>query len=91
MDRLYNVSIEYLGVKKQDRFPQSTICLGKEGAFLVMDSEGQNVRFVASDCKVEQIAAHVIIIRGFTDNPRHVTAFCRYSNDRNEARKTTGD
>ena len=80
MDRLYNVSIEYLGIKKQDKFPLSTICLGKEGSFLVMDAEGQRVRFVAKDCKVEQIAAHVIIVRGYTDKPRHVTAYCVYAN-----------
>ena len=80
MDRLYNVTIEYLGLKKQDRFTQSTICLGKDGAFLVMDSEGKAVRFVANDCKVEQIAAHVIIVHGFTDKPRHITAYCIYAN-----------
>ena len=78
MDRLYNVSIEYLGRKTVDKFPQSTICLGKDGAFLVMDSEGKGVRFVANNCKVEQIAAHVIIVRGFTDKPRHITAYCIY-------------
>lgn len=81
MNRLYNVTIEYLGLKKQDKFPQSTICLGKDGAFLVMDEEGNGVRFVAQDCRVEQIAAHVIIVRGFTDKPRHVTAYCIYAND----------
>lgn len=80
MDRLYNVTIEYLGLKKQDKFPQSTICLGKDGAFLVMDEEGNGVRFVAQDCRVEQIAAHVIIVRGYTDKPRHVTAYCIYAN-----------
>ena len=80
MDRLYNVTIEYLGLKKQDRFPASTICLGKDGAFLVMDAEGKSVRLVAKDCKVEQIAAHVIILRGYTDKPRHITAYCVYSN-----------
>ena len=86
MDRLYNVSIEYLGRKKQDKFPQSTICLGKDGALLVMDAEGKSVRFVASDCNVEQIAAHVIIIRGYTDKPKHVTVFCVYSNEQVENR-----
>ena len=86
MDRLYNVTIEYLGLKKQDRFPQSTICLGKDGAFLIMDSEGKTVRFVANDCKVEQIAAHVIIVHGFTDKPRHITAYCIYANAGRHAR-----
>ena len=81
MNRLYQVTIEYLGIKKQDKFPQSTICLGNDGAFLVMDSEGNGVRFAAHDCKVEQIAAHVIIIRGFTDKPRHMTAYCVYANN----------
>ena len=80
MNRLYQVTIEYLGIKKQDKFPQSTICLGNDGAFLVMDSECNGVRFAAHDCKVEQIAAHVIIIRGFTDKPRHMTAYCVYAN-----------
>jgi len=80
MDRLYNVTIEYLGRKKQDKFPLSTICLGKDGAFLVMDSEGSAVRFVANDCKVKQIAAHVIILGGYTDKPQHVTAYCVYAN-----------
>ena len=80
MNRLYNVTIEYLGLKKQDKFLQSTICLGKDGAFLVMDSEGTGIRFVAQDCKVEQIAAHVIIVRGYTDGPHHITAYCTYLN-----------
>ena len=80
MDRLYNVTIEYLGIKKQDKFPKSIICLGKDGVFLVMDAEGKGVRFVAQDCKVEQIAAHVIIVRGYTDKPRHITAYCIYAN-----------
>jgi len=80
MDRLYNVTIEHLGRKRPDKFPLSTICLGKDGAFLVMDEEGKIIRFVANDCRVEQIAAHVIIIRGYTDQPRHVTVFCAYSN-----------
>lgn len=79
MDRLYNVTIEYLGLKKKDKFPRSTICLGKDGAFLVMDADGQRIWFVAKDCKVDQIAAHVIIIRGYTDNPRHITAYCMYA------------
>lgn len=80
MDRLYNVTLEYLGIKKQDKFELSTICLGKDGAFLVMDSEGKTVRFVANDCKVLQIAAHVIILRGYTDKPRNITAYCIYAN-----------
>ena len=80
MNRLYNVTIEYLGMKKQDKFPASTICLGKDGAFLVMDGDGQSVRFVAKDCRVEQIAANVIITRGYTDKPRHITAYCVYAN-----------
>jgi len=80
MNRLYNVTIEYLGLKKQDKFPQSTICLGKEGVFLVMDSEGKTVRFAANDCKVEQIAAHVVTVHGYTDKPRHITAYCIYAN-----------
>jgi hypothetical protein len=82
MDGLYNVTIEYLGLKKQDKFTESTICLGKDGAFLVMDSEGKSIRFVANNCKVEQIAAHVIIINGYTDKPRHMTAYCIYANAR---------
>ena len=81
MDRLYNVTIEYLGLKKRDKFPMSTICLGKDGAFLVMDSDGNTCRFLANNCKVEEIAAHVIIVRGFTDKPRHMTAYCIYAND----------
>ena len=84
MNRIYNVTIEYLGIKKQDKFLESTICLGKDGAFLVMDENGQSVRFVAKDCKVEQIAAHVIIVHGFTDKPRHMTAFCIYANAESE-------
>lgn len=84
MDRLYNVTIEYLGSKKRSTFPQSTICLGKDGAFLVMDAKGNGVRFVANDCKVEQIAAHVIIVRGYTDTPRHITAYCVYANAESE-------
>lgn len=82
MDRLYDVAIEYLGRKTMDAFPQSTICLGKDGAFLVMDSEAAIVRFVAKDCRVEQIAAHVIVLRGYTDKPRHITAYCVYTNDK---------
>jgi hypothetical protein len=80
VNRLYNVTIEYLGIKKQDKFPMSTICLGKDGAFLVMDAEGKNVRCVAADCRVEQIAANVVILRGYTDAPRHITAYCIYAN-----------
>jgi len=80
MNRLYNVTIVYLGFKKQDKFPMSTICLGKDGAFLVMDAEGDSVRFAANNCKVEQIAAHVIIVHGYTDKPRHITAYCIYAN-----------
>lgn len=83
MDRLYNVTIEYLGLKKQDKLPQSTICLGEGGAFMVMDAEGKSVRFLAHNCKVEQIAAHVIIVHGFTDKPRHITAYCIYVNKQN--------
>lgn len=79
MDRLYDVTIEYLGLKHQDKFPLSTICLGKDGTFLVMDGVGKSVRFVAKDCQVEQIAAHVIILRGYTDKPRHITAYCIYA------------
>ena len=86
MDRLYNVTIEYLGRKRKDKFTLSTICLGKDGSFLVMDSDGQNVRFVANDCNVEQIAAHVIILRGYTDKPQHVTAYCVYANAEHEPR-----
>ena len=82
MDRLYDVTVEYLGRKTVDKFSQSTICLGKDGAFLVMDSEGQKVRFAANDCKVEQIAAHVIVMRGYTDKPQHGTAYCVYSNQK---------
>jgi hypothetical protein len=85
VNRLYNVTIEYLGIKKRDQFPQSTICLGKDGKFLVMDAEGKSVRFAANNCKVEQIAAHVIIVRGYTDKPRHVTAYCVYANTGGEA------
>jgi hypothetical protein len=81
MNRLYNVTVECLGIKKVDKFPQSAICLGKDGTFLVMDSEGKSVSFVANDCKVEQIAAHVIIVRGYTDRPRHITAYCVYANN----------
>ena len=85
MDRIYNVTIEHLGRKKQNKFPLSTICLGKDGAFLVMDADGRKVRFAAKDCKVEQIAAHVIILRGYTDKPQHVTAYCVYANARPHA------
>ena len=89
MDRLYNVTIEYLGLKKLDKFPQSTICLGKDGAFLVMDAEGKALRFVANNCKVEQIAAHVIIVHGYTDKPRHITAYCVYANAGHEPARVT--
>jgi hypothetical protein len=78
MNRLYDVTIEYLGIKKVDKFPSSTICLGKDGALLIMDSNGERIRFMANSCKVEQIAAHVIVIKGFTDKPRHITAYCIY-------------
>lgn len=84
MNRLYNVTIEYLGLKKQDKFQISTICLGKDGSFLVMDSEGKTVRFAANNSKVEQIAAHVIIVHGFTETPRHMTAYCIYANEKAE-------
>ena len=90
MNRLYNVTIEYLGLKKQDKFLKSTICLGEDGAFLVMDSEGKGVRFAAKDCKVEQIAAHVIVVKGYTDKPRHITAYCIYANDQVEAFRKDG-
>lgn len=80
MDRLFDVTIEYLGRKRKDKFPLSTICLGKDGSFLVMDSDGKSVCFAANNCKVEQIAAHVIILRGYTDKPQHVTAYCVYAN-----------
>ncbi len=78
MDRLYNVTIEYMDRKKVDKFPHSTICLDKNGSFLVMDSEGKHVQFTANNCKVNQIAAQVIIIHGFTDKPLYVTAYCIY-------------
>lgn len=94
MDRLYNVTVEYLGLKKQDKFLQSTICLGKDGAFLVMDIEGKTVRFAANNCKVEEIAANVIVLKGYTDKPRHITAFCIYANVRGkvgaESRRVSG-
>lgn len=80
MDRLYNVTVEYLGRKKQEKFPQSTICLGKDGEFLVMDSDGKNVRFIAINCKVAEIAAHVIIVHGFSARPHYITAYCVYAN-----------
>ena len=86
MNRTYDVTIEYLGRKKVDKFAQSTICLGKDGAFLVMDSDGEIIRFSAKNCKVEQIAAHVIIISRFTDKPRHITAYCVYSNAQGQPR-----
>jgi hypothetical protein len=86
MDRLYNVAIEYLGIKKQDRFELSTICLGKDGSFLVMDSEGKYVRFVAEDCKVTEISAHVIILRGYTRRPRSITAYCMYAEQRHASK-----
>jgi hypothetical protein len=47
----------------------------------VLDSEGKSVRFAANNCKVEQIAAHVIIVRGYTDKPLHMTAYCVYANE----------
>jgi hypothetical protein len=81
MNRLYNVTIEYLGSKRQSKFPLSTIDLGKDGSFLVGDAEGRINRFYAKDCRVEQIAAHVIIIRGYTEQPRHITAYCIYANN----------
>jgi len=79
MDRLYNVTIEYTGLKKAAIFSQSTICLGKDKSFLVMDEKGEKIRFQAVDCSVEQIAAHVVIIRGYTEHPRHMTAYCIYA------------
>ena len=81
-NRLYNVTVEYLGRKKRDKFPKSTICLGKDGTFLVMDADGKTVSFIANNCKVEQILADVIILRGYryTDKPRHITAYCTYAN-----------
>ena len=82
IDRLYNVRIEYTGTKRVDTFKGSTICLGKEGDFLVMDSEGYTTRFMANNCRVEQIAAHVIVVTGFTDRPRHITAYCVYATDK---------
>lgn len=47
-----------------------------------MDAKGNNVRFSAKDCKVKEIAAHVIIIQGYTDKPRHITAYCMYSENK---------
>lgn len=73
-NRLYNVRIEYTGMKNVDTFKESTICLGKEGDFMVMNSDGMTSRFMAHNCRVEQIAAHVIVVTGFTDRPRHITA-----------------
>lgn len=78
MSRLYNVTVEYLGKKKADKFQKSTICLDKNGDFLVMDCEGKAIRFKANNCKVDEIAAEVVIIRGFTDKPSHIAAFCMY-------------
>jgi hypothetical protein len=79
MNRRYNVTIEYMGRERHDKFPMSTICLGRDGVFLVMDSEGKTVRFVARDCRVDQIAANVIILLGYTDKPQHITAYCVYT------------
>jgi hypothetical protein len=80
MDRLFNVAIEYLGRKKMDVFNQSCICLGTNGDFLVMDSAGKRIRFGAKNCRVIEIAAHVIVVEGYTDKPRHITAYCVYPN-----------
>ena len=79
-DRLYDVTIEFLGMKKKDTFKNAAICLGKEGEFMVMDATGSRLSFMAECCKVEQIAAHVIIIKGFTQGlkPKHITAYCVY-------------
>ena len=85
--RVFNVTIEYLGRKNVDKFPQSSICLGKDGAFLVMDSEGKTVRFSANNCKVEEIAAHFIVLRGYTEKPRHIIAYCRYANAEAQPRR----
>ena len=79
MSRLYDVTIECLGLTKKHVLKKSTISLMKDGAFLVMDEKGCDIRFAAYDCKVEQIAAHVIVIRGYTDKPRHVTFYCAYN------------
>ena len=80
MNRIYDVTIEFLGLKKQDTFPMSTICLSKDGTFLVMDSDGNRDRFMAKDCRVEQIAVNVIVVRGYTDKPSHITVYCIYAN-----------
>ncbi len=79
MNRLYNVTIYYLGKKKRLALTGSTICLTKDGGFLAMDAEGAKVLFSAKRCEVEEIAACAIIITGFTDNPEYITAYCVYS------------
>ena len=79
MSRLYDVTIECLGLKKKHILNKSTISLSTGGTFLIMDERGVDIRFAAYDCKVEQIAAHVIVIRGYTDKPQHVTFYCAYN------------
>jgi len=80
MSVTYNVVIERLGRKKKDRFSLATICLNKDGTFLVMDSEGKKILFMAENGKVEEIAAEVIVVRGYTTTPCcSITAYCVYS------------
>jgi len=79
INRLYNVTIKYTGTKKVDKLSQSAICLTKDGVFLVMDSDGNRIRFAANNCKVDQIAANLITVHGFTDRPLHITAYCIYA------------
>ena len=71
----YNVTIKPLG-RKEQRFGLSTIYLDKNGNFGVMDAEGKDIRYTLVRARVEEIAAHVIHISGFTHRPEFVNVFC---------------
>jgi hypothetical protein len=79
--RTYNVTIEYFGKKKTDKYPDSVICLGRDGSFLVLDASGDGIRFEAARCRVDQISANAIFISGFTDKPQYITAYCIYADN----------
>ncbi len=71
----YNVTIKPLGRKEQS-FGLSTIYLDQHGSFGVMDAEGKAIRYTLTRARVEEIAAHVVHISGFTHKPEFVDVWC---------------
>jgi hypothetical protein len=71
----YNITIKPLG-RKEHNLGLSRIYLDKHGNFGAMDEDGTGIRYTLVRARVEEIAAHVIHISGFTHRPEFVDVFC---------------